>query len=70
MHPHGTALHYEIPFKSWEVVGADIFMVNNITLPCIEDYCSEFPVVKKAVGLSTDDLLHTTKTKVCRVWTT
>ena len=25
------ALQYEIPYKPWEVVVADVFMVNNIT---------------------------------------
>ena len=35
--PQERALHYQVQCKPWEVVGADIFMVNNKTLLCIVD---------------------------------
>ena len=52
-----NTMHYEIPYKPWEVVGAHIFMVNNKSLLCIVDYYSKFPIVKKVAGLSAADLL-------------
>ena len=54
-------LHYEILCRPWEVVGADVFMINNKTLLCIVDYHSKFPIVKKVKALSADDLVQTTK---------
>ena len=47
MQPHKTVIHYEISFKPWEVVAADIYMVNNKNLLCIVHYYSKFPVVKR-----------------------
>ena len=35
---HKKALHYDIPYKPLEVLGADIFMVNNKNLICIVYY--------------------------------
>ena len=59
--PQEKALHYEIPCRPWEVVGADVFMTNCKTLLCIVDYHSKFPIVKKVNSLSADDVVHTTK---------
>ena len=36
-------------------------MDNNITLLCVVDYYSKFPIVKKISVLSPDDLRHTSK---------
>ena len=49
------ALLYEVPCRPWEVFGADVFMINNITLLCIVDYHCKLPMVKKANSLSEDD---------------
>ena len=57
--PCKTVLHYDIPHKPWEVVSADVFMINHKSLLCNSDYHSEFPVVKKVTGLSVNDLVHT-----------
>ena len=54
---HEAALHYFIPCKSWQVVGADIFMINNKNLICIVDYYIKFPLVKKIVSQSVQDLV-------------
>ena len=59
--PQKGALYYEIPYKLWEIVSADIFMVNNKTILCIVDYNSKFPIVKKVGSLSADDLVQTAK---------
>ena len=45
--PQERALQYDIPYKPWEVVGANIFMVNDKILLHIVDYYSKFQVVKK-----------------------
>ena len=44
------AVHYEIPYKPWEVVDADIFMVNNKTFLSIVDIYSKFPILNKVAG--------------------
>ena len=49
------------PFRPWEVVGADIFKINNGMLLCIVDYYSKFPVVMKVGTLAADDLLQMAK---------
>ena len=59
--PYATTLHNEIPYKPWEVAGANIFMVNNKNLLCIINYVSKFPVVKMAGSLLAKDLAHATK---------
>ena len=51
----------ELPTKLWEIVCADIFLMNNKTLLCIVDYYSKFPFSKRANGLTTDDLIRGTK---------
>ena len=52
---------HRILAKPWEVVGSDIFMVNNETLLCIVDYYSKFPVVKKVENMLVEDLIQATK---------
>ena len=44
--------------SSCEEVGADIFSIHNNTLLYIVDYYSKFSVMKKADGLSADDLVR------------
>ena len=56
--PQEKALHYKIPCKSLEVVGAAILMVNGKTLLCTVDYHSKFPILKKVHSLSADDLVQ------------
>ena len=59
--PHEKTILYELPHKPSEVVGADIFSVNNNTLLCVVDYYSKFPIVERVDGLSTDDLIKAAK---------
>ena len=59
--PHETALHYEIPCKSWHIVGAVIFIVNYKSPLCIVDYYNNYPAVKKVANLSVDTPVLTTK---------
>ena len=51
-------LHYERPCRPWEVVGVDVFMINNNTLLCVVDYYGEFPIVEKVNSLSADNLVQ------------
>ena len=60
--PYTTAIkNHELPTKWWEIVDADIFSIINETLLCIVYYYSTFLVVKRADGLSADDLVRATK---------
>ena len=61
MQPQEKALHYEILCRNLEVIGADVFMIHSKTLPCIVDYQSKLPIVKKANSLSADNLVQMTK---------
>ena len=56
MQPQERVLPSEIPCRQLEVVGADIFMVNNKILLCVVNYNSKFPIVKK-VGSVLGDVM-------------
>ena len=55
------AILYEVLYKPWEVVGADIFFVKNKTLLYILDYYNKFPIKKKAGSLAADDLVKASR---------
>ena len=55
-HPKEKTIHHEIPIKPWDVVGADIFQLNNKNYLCIVNYHRKFLVVK-IKGLSVDSLI-------------
>ena len=59
--PQEKELHYEIPSRPREVVGADVFMINVKNLPCIVIYHCKFPTEKKVNSLPGDDLVQMTK---------
>ena len=59
--PHEKTIPYVIPCKPWEVVGADTFSINNNMPLCIVDYNTKFPIIKKADGLSAEDLFSAAK---------
>ena len=54
-------IHHEIPGKTWEVFGMDIFTLHNKNYLCIVDYHSKFHVIKQTEYLSTDSLILTCK---------
>ena len=58
--PQEKTILYQLSCKLWEVVAADIFVKYRTHL-CIVDYCSWFPIVKKAGTLAADDLVKTAK---------
>ena len=59
--PKEKILHHDIPLRTGEVLGVDIFHLNNKKYLCIIDYHSKFPVNKRMDGLSTESLNITTK---------
>ena len=59
MQPMEKIIHCDIPFRPWEVLGADVFHFNNKNYLCIVDYHSKFQVVKRMEGLSTENLITT-----------
>ena len=62
MQPQEKALHYDVPCRPWDVVGADVFIINIKTLLYTVDHHNKFPIVKKKVNSpSTDILVQMTK---------
>ena len=61
MHPKEKIIHHDILLRPWDVLGADIFHLNNKNYLCIIDYHSESPVIKRMEGLSAESLIATIK---------
>ena len=61
MQPKEKSIHHNIPLRPWEVVGADVFHFNNKNYLCVVDYNSKFPIIKRLVGLSAENLINTIK---------
>ena len=59
--PKEKILHHDIPLRTWEVLGADVFHFINKNYLCIVDYHSKFPLIKRLEGLSTENLIATAK---------
>ena len=59
--PKEKIIHHEIPLRPWDVLGADIFQLNNKNYLCIVGYHSKFPVIKKMEGLSAENRITTIK---------
>ena len=47
----------KVPAKPWEVVGLDIFIINNEKLLCNIDYYSKISVITKVESLSAKGLI-------------
>ena len=60
MQPKEKIIHHDTPLRPWEVLGTDIFHLNNKNYLYIIDYHSKFPVIKRMEGLSTESLNATT----------
>ena len=54
-------IDHDIPIRPWDVIGADMFQLNNKNYLCIVDYHSKFQAVKKTEGLSADSLISAFK---------
>ena len=54
----------------WEVVGTDVFIINNENVLCIVEYYSKLPVIKKVESLLAIDLIQATKVVFADVWLT
>ena len=50
-------VHHDIPVRPLEIIGADMFNLNNKHYLCIVDYHSKFPIIKKTENLSADSLI-------------
>ena len=57
MEPKKKIIHHDISIRPWDVVGADMFHINNKNDLCIIDYHSKYLVVKKTEALSADSLI-------------
>ena len=54
-------IHHDISLRPWEVLGVDIFHLNNKYYLCIIDYHSKFLVIRRMEGLSTESLITAIK---------
>ena len=61
MQPKEKTIHHDIPMRPWDVIGTDMFQLNNKNYKCIVHYHSKFPVVKRMDRLSADSLIATVK---------
>ena len=61
MQPKEKIIHHDILLRPWEVLGLDIFHLNNKNYLCIVDYHSKFLVIKSMEGLSAENLIATVK---------
>ena len=50
-------IHHDIHGKPREVIGADMFTLNNKYYLCIVDYQSKLPIVKRADNISAESLI-------------
>ena len=55
----------EVLAKPWEVVGTDIYMINNENLLFIGDHHSQFPVVKMVESLLAKDIDTSSQGFIC-----
>ena len=61
MQPKEKIIHHDILLRPWEVLGADIFQLNNKNYLCVVDYHGKFLVIKRMEGLSAENLIATVK---------
>ena len=59
--PKDKIIHHDIPVRPWDVIGEDMFTLNNKHYLCIVDYHSKFPIIRKTEDLSVDSLILTCK---------
>ena len=59
--PGDSMIHHVIPVRQWDVIGTDMFSLNNKHYLCIIDYHSKFLAIKKT-DVSVDSL-----TLMCKV---
>ena len=59
--PREKIIKHDIPGKPWEVIGTDMFTLNNANYICIVDHHSKFPIVKRAEVMSTESLIRACK---------
>ena len=51
-------IHHDIPVRPWDIIGTDMFTLNNKHYLCIVDYHSKFPIIKKTEDLSANSLIQ------------
>ena len=61
MQPKEETIHHDIPMRPRNVIGADMFQLNNKNYLCIVDYHSMFSVIKRMEGLSAESLIAAVK---------
>ena len=59
--PKDKMIHHDIPIRPWDIIGTDIFTLNNKHYFCVVDYHSKISIIKKAEDLLADSLILTCK---------
>ena len=54
-------IHHDIPVRPWDIIGMDMFILNNKHYLSVVDYYSKFPIIKKAEDLSAGSQILTCK---------
>ena len=57
--PKDKMIHHDIPVRPWDVIGTDMFNLNNKHYLCIVDYHSKFQIIRKTEDFSADSLILT-----------
>ena len=63
--PKEKIIHHDILLRPWEVLGVNIFQLNNKNYLCIVDYHSKFPVIKRMVGVISRESHCNSKNHIC-----
>ena len=62
--PKETLQLDDIHRRAWEVVGTDLFNCNNHEYLIFADYYSKFPIIRKMNGLTTSNMVISTKKQI------
>ena len=44
--PQEQIIPHKVPGKSWEVIGEDIFQIQDKHVLCVIDYFNKFPIIR------------------------
>ena len=66
--PRNKIIPHETPGKSWEIIDAEIFTIINSHFLCIVHYQNKCSIVKMAEGLSTKQLIRSSRIVFAEYW--
>ena len=66
--PIDKLIPHELSGKPWEVIGADLFSINNKNSFCSVDYLSKFSIEKWAEKVIADKIIASCKVVFTEYW--